>query len=249
MKRIAAICLLTLVLGFIFINLFGGKMNLESIDFSKRDSYSYTNRSVNENNEEVVFGESKGLENGAANTVAAIVADYRGFDTLGEVSVLLVASLGVTFLVGSVGFSVRFKYKPSFILKIGARIVFGVIFVFGVYMYAHGHLTPGGGFPGGAIIAASFLLLYLADDSYRAHLHAFKILEGTAGTLFVLVGMGGLLVANYFLQNYLPTGTIGNVFSAGILPIINILIGHKVGSELVGIVDNFMKMEKEEAGL
>lgn len=247
MKRIVAICLLTLVMGFIFINLFGGKMNLESIDFSKRDSNSYTNRSVNGNSEEVVFGESEGLENSAANTVAAIVADYRGFDTLGEVSVLLVASLGVTFLVGGIGLGVRFKYKPSFVLKIGARIVFGVIFVFGVYMYAHGHLTPGGGFPGGAIIAASFLLLYLADDSYRANLHAFKILEGTAGSLFVLVGIGGLLFANYFLQNYLPTGTIGNVFSAGILPIINILIGHKVGSELVGIVDNFMK--KEEVSL
>ncbi len=110
-------------------------------------------------------------------------------------------------------------------------------------MIIHGHLTPGGGFPGGALIGAAVLLKYISDDAFRAKMVGFRILEGTAGSVYVLIGMAGILFGSYFLENVLDTGKIGALFSGGLIPGIYILIGLKVGSELVGILDRFMKEE------
>ncbi|HOO43674.1 MAG TPA: cation:proton antiporter, partial [Bacillota bacterium] len=61
--------------------------------------------------------------------------------------------------------------------------------------------------------------------------------------LFVIIGLLGLVFATYFLQNFLPSGTVGDLLSAGIIPVIYILIGLKVGSEIAGIIDNFLTEE------
>ena len=118
--------------------------------------------------------------------------------------------------------------------------------LFGVYMFTHGHITPGGGFPGGSIIAASILLLYMADNDFRAKFTSLKVTEGVAGSLYVIVGLLGIIIGGYFLYNFLPTGTVGDVMSAGIIPIVYILIGLKVGSELSSVVDSFLTQEVEE---
>jgi len=209
-----------------------------------RVSNEYIDRSVDGNTEEVIFGESEGLESGPANTVTAIVADYRRFDTLAEVTVLFVSSLGVALLLGATKQKrYNFDFHPNFMLRTGSRALFGIILMTGIYIAIHGHLTPGGGFPGGAMIASSMLLLYLADDQFRAKIKGFKMLESIAGSLYVLIGIVGLLAASYFLENFLDTGVIGNLFSAGIIPIVYVLIGLKVGSEVSGIVDNFLTEE------
>jgi len=183
---------------------------------------------------------------GAANIVTAIVVAYRGFDTLGEVTVLFVSALGVALLLGSSAKQKRLEldFKPNFMLRVGSRALFGIILLVGLYIILHGHLTPGGGFPGGTMIASAILLLYLADDRFRAKIKGFKILEGVAGSLYVIIGLLGLLLATYFLQNFLPSGTLGDLLSAGIIPIIYILIGLKVGSEISGIIDNFLTEEE-----
>ena len=183
---------------------------------------------------------------GSANIVTAIVVGYRGFDTLGEVTVLFISSLGVALVLGSTKKQQRMdlKFKPNFMLRIGSKVLFGIILMTSLYIIFHGHLTPGGGFPGGAIIASAILLMYLADDKFRSNIKGFKILEGVAGSLFVVIGLLGLIVATYFLQNFLPVGTVGNLLSAGIIPIIYVLIGLKVGSEISGIVDNFLTEEE-----
>ena len=67
-----------------------------------------------------------------------------------------------------------------------------------------------------------------------------KVLEGSMGLAYVLLGIGGLLISGSFLQNFLPTGVVGNLFSAGLIPIVYSLIGLKVGAELSGIVDDFV---------
>ncbi len=185
-------------------------------------------------------------ETGSANIVTAVVVGYRGFDTLGEVTVLFISSLGVALMLtsGKKQDRLDLKFKPNFMLKTGSKIIFGIILVTSLYIIFHGHLTPGGGFPGGAMIASAILLLYLADDNFRSNIKGFKLLEGVAGSLFVIIGLLGLVVATYFLQNFLPTGTVGNLLSAGIIPIIYVLIGLKVGSEISGIVDNFLTEEE-----
>lgn len=183
---------------------------------------------------------------GSANIVTAIVVGYRGFDTLGEVTVLFISALGVALVLGSTKKQQRMdlKFQPNFMLRIGSKVLFGIILMTSLYIIFHGHITPGGGFPGGAIIASAILLMYLADDKFRSNIKGFKILEGVAGSLFVVIGLLGLVVATYFLQNFLPVGTVGDLLSAGIIPIIYVLIGLKVGSEISGIVDNFLTEEE-----
>ena len=183
-------------------------------------------------------------EVGAANIVTAIVVGYRGLDTLGEGTGLFIGAFGVALVFGSEKQKrLNLEFKPNFMLRVGSRVLFSVILVVSLYIISHGHLTPGGGFPGGAVIASAMLLLYLADDQFRSNIKGFKVLEGLAGSLFVVIGLLGLILATYFLQNFLPSGTVGDLLSAGIIPIIYILIGLKVGSEIAGIVDNFLTEE------
>ncbi len=213
------------------------------VDLTQRVSQGYIDKNVTEDNAEVIFGQSKDLESGSANYVTSIVVNYRSFDTLGEITVLFVSALGVGLLLSGKRKKQAFAHEPNFILKYGARIVFGVMVVFGVYMFTHGHLTPGGGFPGGSIIAAAILLLYIADNEFRVKLKTLKATESIAGSLYVIIGLLGVVIAGYFLQNFLPTGTVGDVISAGIIPIVYILIGLKVGSELASVMDSFLTQE------
>jgi multicomponent Na+:H+ antiporter subunit B len=211
------------------------------VDISERISFDFINRSTDGVQEDVVFGETQVTEGGPANMVTAIVADYRSFDTLGEVTVLFVSSLGVALLLGGAKAKrLELNFKPNFMLKVGSKALFGIILMTGVYVIVHGHLTPGGGFPGGAMIASSILLLYLADDSFRTKVKGFKVLESFAGVAYVAIGIAGLFVADYFLVNFLDNGIVGNLFSAGIIPIIYVLIGLKVGSEISGVIDHFL---------
>lgn len=216
------------------------------VDLNDRVSQQYVDKSVTYPTQpEIIYGTTNDVEDGAANMVTSIVVDYRSFDTLGEVTVLFISSLGVALLLGS-GLKQKrlaLNFKPNFMLRVGSRALFAIILMTGVSIILHGHLTPGGGFPGGAMIASAILLLYLADDQFRSKIKGFKILEGVAGSLYVVIGLLGIALATYFLANFLPTGTVGNLFSAGILPIVYILIGLKVGSEISGIVDNFLTEE------
>ena len=213
-------------------------------DVSSRVSQAFIDRSVTEDPGDIIFGQATNLESGPANIVTAIVADYRSFDTLGEVTVLFVSSLGVALLLGGKKQKrLELNFHPNFMLRVGSRALFGIILMTGVYVAIHGHLTPGGGFPGGAMIASSMLLLYLADDEFRAKIKGFKMLESFAGTAYVLIGLTGLLLGGYFLENFLDNGVIGDLFSAGIIPIVYVLIGLKVGSEISGIIDNFLTEE------
>ncbi|MBU1144772.1 MAG: Na(+)/H(+) antiporter subunit B [Firmicutes bacterium] len=213
------------------------------VDLNDRVSSEYI---VKGSSEDIIFGETVDPESGPANIVTSIVADYRSFDTLGEVTVLFISALGVALLLGSGSKQKRLElhFKPNFMLRVGSRALFAIILMTGVYITLHGHLTPGGGFPGGAMIASSMLLLYLADDQFRAKIRGFKILESVAGSLYVVLGLLGLLLATYFLENFLPNGTVGELLSSGIIPIVYVLIGLKVGSEISGVIDNFLTEEE-----
>lgn len=180
-------------------------------------------------------------ETGSVNIVTAIVVNFRGFDTLGEVTVLFLAATGL----GALLFDKRGKRHPrtqaSPVVRVGARILFPLIVLLGAYVFVHGHLTPGGGFPGGVIIATGFLLMYMAYRSYDVGHTALTVTESLAGLTFVILGLLGLIYGHSFLNNFLPFGIPNTVFSAGIIPLIYIAIGLKVGSELTGVIDNMME--------
>ncbi|MGD2175956.1 MAG: Na(+)/H(+) antiporter subunit B [Candidatus Brocadiaceae bacterium] len=194
--------------------------------------------------EQVNFGRrynSRGLQqNGAANIVASVVVNYRGLDTLGEVTVLFIAATGVaTVLYARKRAPAGGEAEPaSLIVFTGCRFLFPLILLLGCYICFHGHLTPGGGFQAGAVVASGFLLIYLGCPSRRPSEGGVAVAESLSGVAFVLVGLLGLAVGGSFLLNFLPDGEAFALLSAGVIPLIYIAIGVKVGSELGGIIDN-----------
>jgi len=127
----------------------------------------------------------------------------------------------------------------SLIVKTITNIMIGFIFLYGVYIILHGHLTPGGGFAGGVIVAGVFVLRYLAFGGSKAGEKKSSItasvFESVGALLFVIIALLGLLIAGVFFFNFLPKGTPLYLLSAGIIPFCNIAIGIKVGAGLFSI--------------
>lgn len=189
------------------------------------------------------FNKNGVAETGATNMVTSVVVSYRSFDTLGEITVLFTAAIGLGALLS--GHKKRERTDkvepPSLIVYTGCRFLFPILMLVGTYIFIHGHLTPGGGFQGGAIIASGFLLMYLGCRGKRIKFKASKVIEVLGGLIFVGLGIVGLTMGEDFLFNFLPKGEVGTLISAGIIPIIYIGIGLKVGSELAGIIDNLIE--------
>ncbi len=130
------------------------------------------------------------------------------------------------------------EHGMSLIVKTITRLIVGIIILYGIYIVLHGHLTPGGGFPGGVIIALSFVLLMLA---YGKGVALGKMPKAVASTfeslgaiMFLTIAVLGF-VGGYFFLNFLPKGTPFDLFSAGTIPLNNIAISLKVGAGLFAI--------------
>ncbi len=194
------------------------------------------------------YAERGASELGTQNIVTSIVVTYRGLDTLGEVSVLFIAATGVAVLLRrrkeDEPAVTAAKRQSSEILQTGTRLLTPIIIMFGVYIFINGHLSPGGGFQGGAVIASAVLLLFLSDINYKINHGLFNVIESFSGVFYVLIGILGLLLfgVNNFLDNrILPLGEFGTILSAGAIPVIYSLVGLKVGTELASIIDNMKK--------
>jgi len=195
----------------------------------------------------------KGIEEtGAVNIITSVVLNYRGFDTLGEVTVLFIAAIGlgaVLFVERKVQRKVSSNKedkikKASLILRTGTQLLFPLILLFSTYIFVHGHLTPGGGFQGGAIFASAFLLMYLVFPKQSINKKSSSVAESLGGLIFVGIGLLGLIFSGHFLANFLPKGVPRTIFSAGIIPIIYIAIGFKVGFEITVIIDDLLERSK-----
>ena len=174
-----------------------------------------------------------------SNTVTSIVVSFRGFDTLGEVTVLFLAATALGGILYKRRHHVGTRtvlFPSSRIVMAGSKILFPAIILLGVYVFIHGHLSPGGGFQGGTIIATGFLLMLLAYENYSVSHTILSLVESFAGIFFVVIGLLGFINNGTFLQNFLPTGILNDLFSGGVIPIIYILVGFKVASELTGVI-------------
>lgn len=186
---------------------------------------------------------------GSANVVTAVVVTYRGLDTLGEISILfLVASILGFFLTGTKRKQTVVKHPPSEILETASGILVPLTFLFGAYVFLNGHLTPGGGFQGGAIIASGAMLAMIAKPFAPFKHSVIAIVESLSGLTYVLIGALGLVLAGGFLDNnlLLPIGKVGHLLSGGAIPIIYSLVGLKVGTELSTMLIKMRDTEVEQ---
>ncbi len=183
-------------------------------------------------------------QTGSVNTITSIIVSYRGFDTLGEVTVLFLAATGLGAILFDKKGKKRRLQNASLIVRVSAQLIYPFIILLGAYVFIHGHLTPGGGFQGGAIIATGVLLMFMSYRSFDVNHKALTYMESLAGITFVVIGLAGLVWGASFLENFLPLGVPNELFSAGVIPIIYIAVGIKVGAELTGLLDNLLKTIK-----
>jgi multicomponent Na+:H+ antiporter subunit B len=198
------------------------------------------------------YADTGPAELGAANLVTAVVVTYRGLDTLGEVTVLFISAAGVGLMLrrerrkgngdGEENGDARMRvHRPaSEIVETATELLLPMVILFGIYVFLNGHLSPGGGFQGGAIIASGTMFLLLALPESHISRLLISIMESLSGFSYVVVGVLGVILAGGFLDNrIMGLGTFGSLFSAGAIPIIYVFVGIKVGFELSAVLDRF----------
>lgn len=209
----------------------------------------------------IVLGQVAMDERHAANIVMSTTFDYRGFDTLGEEYILFAAVLGLVILLRELRgermdeeeeeeeeYPVhRRRREASDALRVLGLVLVGPLVMLGVYIVAHGHITPGGGFQGGIILAAALILVSLAGR-YPAmrRVRPIPLVEladagGAAG--YALIGLGGLIAGAEFLYNFLPLGEPGTLLSAGMIPLLNISVGLEVAGAFVLLISEFLDQQ------
>jgi multicomponent Na+:H+ antiporter subunit B len=193
------------------------------------------------------------IELGAPNIVTGILITYRGFDTLGEVAVLFMVAASVGLLLKGESTHAQATPEPASddqhdaprrpageIVHTGTQVLLPMILTFGAYVIVNGHLSAGGGFQGGAIVASGVMLMLLARPGAALNVALLSVVESFAGVIYVFIGILGLVLAGGFLDpRFLPRGEFGAFFSAGAIPLISALLGVKVGAELSVIIDRF----------
>ncbi len=130
------------------------------------------------------------------------------------------------------------KKGMTLIVKTVTRLTVGLIFLYGVYITVNGHLTPGGGFAGGVIIALAFIHIMLAfgkDVAFeKMSLAISSVFESAGGLMFLALAVIGF-AGGFFFRNVLGKGEPFRLFSAGIIPFCNIAIALKVGAGLFAV--------------
>lgn len=141
----------------------------------------------------------------------------------------------------------------TLIVKTITRLTVGLILLYGIYIVLHGHISPGGGFAGGVIIALSFIHLMLAFGKETALKKLSEarasIIESLGAIVFLSIALLGLLGGYFFLNFFRGKGDPFTLFSAGIIPLCNIAICLKVGAGLFTIfvvLVLFKNLEKDE---
>lgn len=125
------------------------------------------------------------------------------------------------------------------IVKSITKFVVPPVILFGIYMILHGHLTPGGGFPGGVIIACAFILFTLAFGKevafQKLKRSTASLLESIGALIFLSLALLGIVAGGWFFLNFLPKGQPLRIISAGFIPLANIGIGIKVGGGIFAV--------------
>lgn len=194
------------------------------------------------NNEVSQLYVEHGIEDtGAVNSVTGMILSYRAFDTFGETNVLFISGCCVMILLlldhkaqkrSAISNDRFYEPKNDVILQQVARILVPVVFIFAIYVMLNGHLSPGGGFSGGAMMGAGMILYvcafgfdktrrFFSERVYTAVKVTALVLYGVMITYYYIMGANGL-------ENHIPLGTPGAILSAGLILPIDLVVGLQV---------------------
>jgi multicomponent Na+:H+ antiporter subunit B len=188
-----------------------------------------------------------------ANTISSVNFDQRAFDTLGEMTILFSAVLGCVVLLRQTRDEHRARPQPAEVarpVRHYALVVLPVALLSGLYVVAHGQLSPGGGFQGGVVAATALHLLYLGAD-YRAlervrPIGVYEVGDALAASAYLVTGLAGLVGGTAFLANtLLPYGTFNTLSSGGTVPLLNAAIGMEVACAVVILLARFLDQAVE----
>ncbi|MGH3498475.1 MAG: hydrogen gas-evolving membrane-bound hydrogenase subunit E [Nocardioidaceae bacterium] len=193
------------------------------------------------------------IKHGTTNVVASVTFDQRGIDTMGEEFILFAAALGTLILLRRMRAEAedeghQLARRPEDVFE-AARLVglvmLPVTLLIGGYIVLHGHLTPGGGFQGGVVLATGLHVAFLAGDlgvlERLRPVWLFDITEATGAGAFVVVGLVAMASGSAFLTNVPPFRKVGDVVSAGTIPLLNIAVGIEVASAIVLLLSKFLE--------
>jgi multicomponent Na+:H+ antiporter subunit B len=187
-------------------------------------------------------------ERQTTNTVTATVFDIRGIDTLGEELILFAAVTGVALLLRER----RDEDVPEILDPVrsdgvrAAAITFApATLVLGLWVVAHGHVTPGGGFQGGVVLAAAFLLVWFGG-AFRPYTRLtptplLDVGHGTGAGAYVVIGGVALLLGDPYLHNLLPYGVAGKLSSGGSIPLLNWATALEVTAAFLLLFNEFLE--------
>jgi multicomponent Na+:H+ antiporter subunit B len=196
-----------------------------------------------------------------ANVVSSVNFDQRGLDTLGEESILLASVIGVATLLRPAKDETERRALSEGRTLESTRflgyVLMPVTLIIGFDVIAHGHVTPGGGFQGGVVVGTGIHLLYVAG-TYKAlerarPVRAFEWGEALGAGAFACLGLVAILVSGAFLANVIPTGSFGQLFSGGTVPLLNGAVGIEVASGTAVLLAKFLEQaivvcSREEEG-
>ena len=193
-------------------------------------------------------------ETGAVNIVTGMILDYRAFDTLGESHVLFAAACTVLILLRTdkkkeqaedEDNDRRYEPKNDVILQTVARVLVPPIFIFGIYIILAGHLGPGGGFSGGAVIGAGLILYLNAFGFARTEkfftAKTFRRVSFCALACYSLAKSYSFYTGANHIESIVPLGTPGAILSSGLILLLNICVGVVVAGTMYTFYAMFRK--------
>ena len=191
-----------------------------------------------------------------ANVVSSVNFDQRATDTFGEETILITSVVAAAVLLRPAEGETERRIPKTGRNLPGTRllgyVLMPIMLVIGFDLVLHGHVTPGGGFQGGIVLATGLHLLYVAG-SYPAldrlrPIAAFDVADSLGAATFAAVGLAGVAFAGSFATNIMPWGTFGQLFSAGTVPVLNVAVGLEVFGGMVVLLAKFLEQDITVAG-
>ncbi len=166
-----------------------------------------------------------GTDTHVPNVVTAVLADYRSYDTMFETVVIFAAGMAIFAVLRASGNGKKrqHQYSPELdssvhgdhnriIIGTTCRLIIPIIQLFALYVIAHGHHSPGGGFQGGVILGASFILFALSDGLKTALCRFSERTFMQLACIGILIYSGFGLACQFLGRNFLDYSILQKVF-------------------------------------